>query len=96
MQKKNCATHVSSENDKINGTLQEDFKDPVTLRNELSKLHIDESSAVLKANADFYRAFRCDTCGCVVVVIMLTYTHTHARTYASKPVIIHSSLTFPA
>ncbi len=46
-----------SEND--NRFLQEDFKDAVALRNELSKLHIDESSAVLKANADFYRAFRC-------------------------------------
>lgn len=36
---------------------QEHFKDAKTLRDELRKMHIDDSSSVLRANSDFYKAF---------------------------------------
>ena len=36
---------------------QERFKEASALRDEISRMHMDDSSAVLKVNSDFYRAF---------------------------------------
>eukprot|EP00283_Hemiselmis_rufescens_P009501 CAMPEP_0173433090 /NCGR_PEP_ID=MMETSP1357-20121228/10669_1 /TAXON_ID=77926 /ORGANISM="Hemiselmis rufescens, Strain PCC563" /LENGTH=236 /DNA_ID=CAMNT_0014397769 /DNA_START=24 /DNA_END=731 /DNA_ORIENTATION=- len=36
---------------------QEYFKDASTIRDELSRMHMDETSAVLRTNSDFYSAF---------------------------------------
>jgi len=57
---------------------QEHFKDAETLRSELSRLHIDDSSSVLSANSNFYLALStrnttlmrevwddCDTVQCI-------------------------------
>ena len=36
---------------------QERFKEASALRDEISRMHMDDNSAVLKVNSDFYRAF---------------------------------------
>jgi hypothetical protein len=37
--------------------LQENYKDAITLRDEIDRMHVDDFSSVLRANSDFYQAF---------------------------------------